>query len=797
MGIWQALRRIRFRGTGPAILALLLAGCAALEPEKPAPAAAAAVSGESETAPPATAEVELLPHEKDLKVARMQFNRREFDSAEFFLRKVLIQAPEEPLALKLLPRSYFFRGDIPRALAAFQRLHAVFPKDPDPFIGGGWCHLILKRYTESLKAFAKAESLLGGPTPETLKGRALVYWRQKRREKALAEFQKLFQPEQMDSVLNYLNALDESVYFDLSPADPGAPSLFAFPPQQPRFPGALWSLGEATEAELDAAWASYDRQSYGKARQAFADERFAGSLDARNGLAWSYLKDKQIREAETEFKAILAEYPNFIGAVRGIRKVDALKMKKAGFGQYYLDLNKIQIAERNFRDLAHEFPQWAHPLVRLGEIETRKGNPQVALKHFHKALDLEPDNADALRGLEAVHKQVEPELYAGDLALKNGDYKQAARIFYDYIERQNKQDALTSSLAHAYQGLGWSQFKKGQYALAIEKFERSGRHAYFRKDAAKGLGFSYYMLGKFDASADYLLTAKPQRADGEAGDITYRLDWSILKGRHPKSAERYFEKELTRDPLRSSLYMGMGWVQYNKGNADLAVEYFLKSISLDPAAAESQEFTEFLEQQRFGWQILNRLGWAYFQQQDYHNSLRLFELSLNEQPERSEAHQGVGYNMFRLGKYKTAAAYLKRTLNLNPEPVAVTETLPYPTRGMEFTTRTSVRGKLARAYHELGLYAEAVALYQEALSRDPQRADTHEGMGWTLLKLNRLAESRAAFTRALRLDPLNPFADKGLTQVKQLVATKNLRENKALSVRQIVKKTRQEMVGPN
>ncbi len=772
-------------------LTLLLFGCAAIEPAPPAPDATASVSGG--VVPPPDWEV-ALPYEKDLKVARMQFNRREYASSEYFLRKTLMAAPEQPLALKLLPRTYFFRGDIPRALAAFQRLNTVFPRDPDPFLGMGWCHLILKRYSESLQAFARAEALSQGPTPETRKGKALIFWRQKRREKALAEFASVYPPERMDAVASYLEALDEAAFFKLAPEDPGSPALFALPPEHPRFPGALWGLSEEKVDGLDAAWAHFHRQSYDRAQAAFAGGKAAGSLDAKNGLAWSLLESKQIREAETVFEEILAEYPSFPGAVLGKRKVDEQKMKQAAFGQYYLDLDKIQIAEQNFTELARDYPRWAHPLVRLGEIETRKGNHARAIRYFHKALELAPGNRDALLGLEEVHKHVEPELYAGDQALKNGDYKKAARIYHEYIESRNAQ-AKPSSLAHAYQGLGWSQFKKGQYELAVGKFKRSGRHPYYQKDALRGLGFSYYMLGQFDASADYLLTAEPERSG--SGDIAYKLDWSVLKGKHPKRAELYFEKELERDPLRSSLYMGMGWLQHKKGYPDLAVEYFLKAISLDPAAAESEEFTAFLKQQRFGWQILNRLGWAYFEKEDYENSLRLFERSLNERPGRSEAYQGVGYNMFRLGKHKTAAAYLKKTLNLNPEPNPVTETFEDAERGIVFTTRTSVRAKLARAYHHLGLYPEALRLYQEALNREPEQPGAHEGLGWTYLKMNRLAESRAAFTHALRLEPLNPFADKGLTQVKQLVATKNLRENKALSVRQIVKKTRQEMVGPN
>ena len=448
-------------------------------------------------------------------------------------------------------------------------------------------------------------------------------------------------------------------------------------------------------------------------------------------------------------------------------------MKKAAFAQYYLDMNKLGIAEKKFEELSDEFPHWAHPQVQLGMIDIKKREYELAGNHFDEALALEPGSQTALAGLEAVQKILQPDLYEANQAFNNGNFKDAARLYYDFIEAQRPIQRLSKPLAEAFNKLGWSQLEKGQYKEALRKFKQAHKHPDFKFDSAKGMGAAFFELEKYGDAVGYLKIAKTGHPDQK--QIDYQLDWSLMHGWHPNRARRYFERELQTDPLRASLYMGLGWTHYRLNNPDMAVELFLQAISLDPDAVLSQELLHFADNQRFGWQVYNKLGWAFFNERSYEKSIAMFQASLKMQPNKSEAHKGIGYNRFRMGQFEQAIESLKHALVINPDPSEVMEAV-YDAKDQEqFKIQTTVRTKLARANYQLKNYREAIRYYQEELRRQPQQPDAYDGLGWVYLQLHRLNESRAAFTRALNLEPLNSHSNKGLSQVKQLLATQNIR----------------------
>jgi|TARA_B100000315_G_scaffold15495_1_gene13929 tetratricopeptide (TPR) repeat protein len=75
---------------------------------------------------------------------------------------------------------------------------------------------------------------------------------------------------------------------------------------------------------------------------------------------------------------------------------------------------------------------------------------------------------------------------------------------------------------------------------------------------------------------------------------------------------------------------------------------------------------------------------------------------------------------------------------------------------------------------------EDIAMFQRELELRPHLAAAHDGLRWAYLKLNRLAESRTAFKAAVKYQPLNSLSHKGLKEVKQRVANKNMGKNTPL-----------------
>ena len=748
----------------------------------------------------------LLPYQKDLKVAQYRYNLQEYPEAEFYLKKTLLQIPDDPAALQLLPWTYFYQKRYDKALLAFKRNHTANPRDPGTLSGMGWCYLSMNNYPQALDAFARAEKFSPDGLYDVHKGRAVIYLKQKNPEKALPSLKEIYNPREIEKILAFWQSEDDILSarsYPVLPDKSGSPSLFTLPVDGPRYLSMLWEIDESVAsgrgirgsrakrtsvphlppalrgAELETAWRYYRQGLYRRALNAFQNlpETVSQTLDAQNGLAWSYLKNKKIQKADPVFNRIAQTYPKFIGVVKGLQESENLKMQKADFAQYYFDLNKFRIAERKFEALKEEFPNWPYSYVQLGRIALKNNDPETAQNFFLMALELDPKNMAGLAGMEELVQIREPDLYEANQALKQENYKEAAHLYHEYIEYQKPSTELNKSLARAYNGLGWSQFHKGQFHLALEKFKQSRKHEEFASDSLRGIGLSYFHLKKYKDSASYLKFVHDNHPDEKQG--IYELDWSVLRSWGDMRARQYFEQEIRVDPLRASLYMGMGWIHYKNGKPDLAVEFFLKAISLDPDSVVSDEFFNLLASQRFGWQVYNRLGWAYYHERKFNRSIEMFQTSMKERPDRATAHKGIGYNLYQMKKYASAIKYLQQALVLDPASAPVMETVLDAGSHESLKIKTTARTKLARAYYHSGNYLKAIQYYKTDLTYHPRYTDAYAGLGWAYLKLYRLTESRAAFTESLKQEPLNPRSHKGLKEVKQRLATRNIRVKKS------------------
>jgi tetratricopeptide (TPR) repeat protein len=760
-------------------------------PEKPKPKYERAMSKIIEKTPepslikkatdyftPAPKPPPLLPYQKDLKNARYRYNSQEYPEAEFYLKKALLQVPDESSALKLLPWIYFYQRKYDKALLAFKRNHAIHPRDPDTLGGMGWCYLSMKNHSQALETFRKAAE----HSPDgydILKGQAVLFLKQEKPARALPFLKAIYTPQEIEKILALWQPEGEEMpgsAYPVLPENYDAPSLYTLPVDGPRYRGMLRGLNrmEYDSPELETAWRYYRSGLYRRALQAFQalPETLIETLDAQNGLAWSYFKSKKIQEADQVFNSVSKTYPKFIGIVKGLRESENYKLEKAAQAQYYLDMNKLRIAEGIYWKLMTEFPGWAHSYAQMGRIALKLYNLEAGKDFLHQALTIDPKSKAGLLGMEELDAIRAPYLYKANQAFKQKKYQEAASLYHDHIESQKPLTTLNETLARAYNGLGWSQYHKGQYRNANEKFKLSKRHRKLESDSIRGMGLAQFQLKNYKDAVTYLKFVRDRYPDEQQDQ--FELDWSILRSWGDNRARTYFERELRVDPLRTSLYMGMGWIHYKNNKPDLAVEFFLKAISLDPDSAVSREFFNLLASQRFGWQVYNRLGWAYYHKQIYDRSLEMFQVSLKERPDKSGAHKGIGYNLFRMEKYASAIQFLEQSLAIDPTSTPVMDAVLDGESKNSLKIRTTARSKLARAYYHTGNYLKAVSYYQKDLTYYPELVDAHAGLGWAYLKLHRLTESRAAFTESLKLAPLKTRSYKGLKEVKQLLATENI-----------------------
>jgi tetratricopeptide (TPR) repeat protein len=690
------------------------------------------------------------------------------------LKKALANRPGDTRALNLLPWTYFFQKRFDKALMAFGQAHTFNKRNPNPIVGMAWCYFSLKHYERALESFDHAERLMP-ESYEVHKGRAFTYLEQKREDFARKELLQIFDANEIENIFHMSSRVNSDAVLQIVPSNANSTSIFTLPAEHPRYRSVLWGLPANDDLQkLNVAWKTYHHGKIKNAIHQFEDLTLKNkpSLDAVNGLAWSLMKAKQINKSEEVFKEILDLYPQFIGAMNGINEITEIKKRQAVYVQYYLDFGKYRLAKEKLDELSFRYKNWAHLYNQHGKISLAKKEYDLAKYYFQEALEKEPNNPIAINGLEQVLKGVDKHLYKADQALKQGDYKTAALIYYDYLQDDDDWPSDKFGTAHAYNGLGWSQFQKKQYRYAIKKFIKSVQHEDYKIDASKGLGLSLFAINEFKDAVPYLETAL--QYDPSNKELGYKLDWAILKSETPQAAKVYFEKILKEHPLLASPYMALGWVHYNNENPDLAIEYFLKAISLDPEFALTEKFTELLSKERFGWQVYNSLGWSYYQNGKNIKAMQMFKTSMQIQPNRSEAHKGMGYIFFHLGRFSEAKQMFKQCLALNPTPNPVFELVTGKNAIAPFKLQTTARTKLGRIHFINEDNPKAIAIFIEELKQQPDQPDAYDGLGWAYLKQNRALEARVAFNMSIRLEPLNNSARKGLRQAKQAITEERL-----------------------
>ncbi len=773
----------------------------------------------------------------DLEFALQQYKQSKYEVAEFYLKKSLIKVPDNPTAIKLLPWVYFYQHQYGKALTSFKRTKAFYKKDPKLSIGMGWCYLGLTNYERAIEQFEYAKKH-NGDIYQIYKGQGFAHLILKRMPQAKENFSKVYNTSQINEIFNLWSTIQENKpdkLLDILPTRAESLSLFTLPIEFPRYQGLFLGLPKDIEPDINDAWNAFEKGKFKKALYIFKNISIGyRSPDAENGLAWSYLKTKEIKEASKLFKGILQTWPNFIGAIQGLDAIKKIKKIQARHADYYFEVNKLGLAEKKYKEMKNKYPNWEYPHIQLGKVKLARNNFLHAREYFLDALDIAPKNLTAKEGIRAVRKEVDSDLFLADLALESGDYKKAALLYADYIkeyepnasslislkntfhqirfmdnpwkEYSSKQKPVAppitffsqmldklglrdtvlnnarpvipsreNSLAHAYNGLGWSQYYKKKYLKAATKFEIARSEREYFVDSSKGLGLALYNAGQFKEAANALKIVVKLNPDQL--DLAYKLDTSILMSWDATSAREYFSKNLVNYPLRSSLYMGLGWLIYRDRDSDLAIEYFLKAISLDPDFALTSEFKTLLAKKRFGWQVYNKFGWAYYEKHDYENAIIMFQNALKEQPNKSETRKGMGYTLNKIGKLSKSVKYLNQALELNNDPNVVKEIISESSAISPYSATTTVRTTLGNILIKQGKTHEAIALFKDALELRPKLAAAHGGLGWAHLALNQFTQSRTAFKTALKIQPHNYLSFKGLREIKQRIANIKLSQN--------------------
>jgi tetratricopeptide (TPR) repeat protein len=291
-----------------------------------------------------------------------------------------------------------------------------------------------------------------------------------------------------------------------------------------------------------------------------------------------------------------------------------------------------------------------------GRVALQKGDVDQAVSKFRRALQAQPDSAEAKQLLdEALAKQRKPEI--GSTA----DDTSRMQDLEDYIRQERYQEVeplLTEYVAAhpasswGWYALGYSQFAQKKIGESIKSLAKSLQLDVKNAEAHKILGRSLMVIGRFDAAQvefEQGIRYKPDSAE-----IHYNLGklFSIQDNWAP--ARKQFDAALAIDPSYLEALDALGLTQEALGDDAGAVASYQKAIALN-----QQRNGHFASAHVNLSAYYNRTG-------DAAKALEYATKAVELDPQSDRAYFQQGRADERQGQLDAAVSALNQAIVLNP-----------------------------------------------------------------------------------------------------------------------------------
>jgi tetratricopeptide (TPR) repeat protein len=321
------------------------------------------------------------------------------------------------------------------------------------------------------------------------------------------------------------------------------------------------------------------------------------------------------------------------------------------------------------------------------------------------------------------------------------------------------------------------------------------------------------MLGDVLAGDRRLAEAERELMQGiEGGRRSGRIHYELAQLYERQSllpqAAKSFQQSEAFGPIvgRDQFYGRLGSLRVNQADFDGAVAAYTSRIDANPNSGEAHR----------------QLGEIYFLQGSHEEALTEFLAATWLDPRDAKAHAAVGQTQVRLLNYAEAAVALERALALDASlqearyafgtslmrlgktaeakkelelferQRAETEMIGQQAFALDAVRREASRSLLA------GVFDQAIASYERALTLDPGSARSHRDLGLALLRAKRAQEAIAPLTAAQKLEPtaegyayladaLNVIGDREESARQRAMAQSVLRQARLARIRELAR----------
>lgn len=214
-------------------------------------------------------------------------------------------------------------------------------------------------------------------------------------------------------------------------------------------------------------------------------------------------------------------------------------------------------------------------------------------------------------------------------------------------------------------------------------------------------------------------------------------------------AERLYRRILEKQPKNIDVLTNLGVLCKNRGHIDEAIDFYKRALGVD------REYVP----------ALNNIGNAFVQIGSLDEAVDAFCKALSVYPDYSEGWNNLGLALHDLGRYGEALRAYDRALALSSDPAEI-----YSNRGNSLIAQGRIRCALvnlqkslslkpaAKTYNNVGVaykwlnkQVEAEWAFRKSLEIDPDFAEAHQNLAFTLLSLGRFAEGMEEYEWGFRV----------------------------------------------
>lgn len=413
-----------------------------------------------------------------------------------------------------------------------------------------------------------------------------------------------------------------------------------------------------------------------------------------------------------------------------------------------------------------ENPQDAAACFEMGKLQEDLGDLSSSMKHYEKAVQLNPFMTQAHFQLGVVYSRLK-------------SHEMAVREWQRMLDEDGDFD---------FEGIDYF-LRAGSVQLALREWEN---HAASMADLAYNhfsAGLAFACLGRLDEALKFLNRALQVNSKIELGH--FHIGLCHARKSNPESANHAFVEELKLRPSHHQVLYALGNSYLEAGKIVQAVGCFEKLLSLNPkhikahyclglAAARQGQLDVSVKLLDKALELKPGFAPAYYQkgrvyERQYNMDLALLSYNrcLDLDPKNKDAHFQIAMLCKNLGKYELALEHFQKTVQLNPNESDAyhcmglvhaqmgkfSESIRSFKKALEISPdHAYARYSLAQAYFQAGQHEEAIREYKASLESNPRDTAARNGLGIAYITSGQLTMAVSEFKKALELNPRDAFA---------------------------------------